>query len=54
MYFYDSTIESMDNNTLKIDNFFRNKYDLNKKYTKIDHVNKVSFSAQTSLLRRGL
>ena len=38
MYFYDSSIDdcSMNNNTLKIDNFFRNKYDLNKKYTKID------------------
>lgn len=36
MYFYDSTIESFKNNTLEIDNFFRNKYDLNKKYTKID------------------
>ena len=36
MYFYDSTIKSFKNNTLEIDNFFRNKYDLNKKYTKID------------------
>ena len=38
MYFYDSSIDdgSMDNKTLKIDNFFRNKYNLNKKYTKID------------------